>query len=192
MSSRNQPALIERVLGPLNTGEGVIALLVFACAFTIPCAYYVLETARERLVLDDELTIYATGAMAMLFVVVVPVYGALATRIGRIRLVNLSYTVLIGGLALLVALGLAGGLAVYLWLGLITLMLGAQLWLYASSTRLLATLAIGGATGATFGSRLVSDVPGAVLLLVVCLALFNVDAHLHTSPSIASPAGARA
>ncbi len=201
MSSPNQPSLLDRVLRPfahVRSGEGLIALLLFACVFTILCAYYVLKTAREGLILSggmfglrgDELKIYATGAMAMLFVVVVPVYGALASKVGRMRLINISYGIVIGCLAVFFVLGRAGvpvGLVFFIWLGLINIFLVAQFWSYASDLyseeqgkRLFAIIAIGGSLGAIVGPKL-AGLAGtyevlviAALLLVVCLALFNV------------------
>src|SRR4051812_32535957 len=103
MSSIDKPTLSERLLRPfaqVRSGEGAIALLMFANVFAILCAYYVLKTAREGLILSggmlglrgDELKIYATGVMAMLFVFIVPAYGLLASRVRRIRLINISYS----------------------------------------------------------------------------------------------------
>src|SRR5262245_17064421 len=91
------PSLLDRALrpfAPVRAGEGAIALLLFGCVFTILCAYYLLKTAREGLILTsgmlglegDELKIYATGAMATLLIGLVPAYGALASRVRRIRL----------------------------------------------------------------------------------------------------------
>ena len=177
MSSPNQGSLLDRLLRPfaqVRSGEGLIALLLFACVFTILCAYYVLKTAREGLILSggmfglrgDELKIYATGAMAMLFVVVVPMYGALASKVGRIRLINISYSIVIGCLVLFFVLGRAGvpvGLVFFIWLGLINIFLVAQFWSYASDLyseeqgkRLFAIIAIGGSLGAIVGPKLVS------------------------------------
>src|SRR5690349_13517177 len=110
-----QPSLVDRALRPFATvraGEGLIALLLFGCVFTVLCAYYVLKTAREGLILTsgmlglsgDELKIYATGAMAVVLIGLVPLYGALASRVRRIRLINVSYAIVLG--CLLVFFGL--------------------------------------------------------------------------------------
>jgi ATP:ADP antiporter, AAA family len=197
----NQLTLIDRVLRPLapvQPGEGVIALLLFACVFSILCAYYVLKTAREGLILSggtfglrgDELKLYATGAMAMVFVVVVPLYSALASRVRRIRLINISYWIVLACLVVFFALGRAGvpiGLAFYIWLGLLNMFLVAQFWSYANDLyteeqgkRLFAIIAIGGATGAIVGPWLTrfantyTLILAAAGMLAVCLGLFNL------------------
>jgi hypothetical protein len=85
---------------------------MFACLFSILCAYYVLKTAREGLILSggmfglrgDELKIYATGAMAMVFVVIVPLDSALASWVRRIRLINVSYLIVLACLVAFFAL----------------------------------------------------------------------------------------
>jgi AAA family ATP:ADP antiporter len=201
MSNTSKPTLVDRVLrvfAHVRSGEGVVALLMFACVFSILCAYYVLKTAREGLILSggmfglrgDELKIYAAGAMAMLFVVVVPVYGALASRVGRIRLINISYSIVIGCLGVFFVLGRAGvpiGLVFFVWLGLINMFLVAQFWSYANDLyseeqgkRLFAIIATGGSAGAIVGPKLagladtytVMVVAGALLLLSI--GLFNL------------------
>jgi AAA family ATP:ADP antiporter len=55
-------------------------------------AYYVIKPVREALILDQpggaEFKSYACAAQAVLLVVLVPLYGAQATRLPRRRLVN--------------------------------------------------------------------------------------------------------
>lgn len=223
MSSSNslptRSTWIDRALRPfarVHAGEGVIALLMFACVFLILCAYYVLKTAREGLILSggmlglggDELKIYATGVMAMSFVFIVPAYGALANRVRRIRLINVSYSIVLGCLVAFFALGQAGvpiGLVFYIWLGLVNMFLVAQFWSYANDLyseeqgrRLFAIIALGGAAGAILGPRLTRLAETytlllfAALLLAVCLALFNLieRAALARGPSTSSTAAA--
>src|SRR5215203_5769510 len=112
-------SLSTRLLKPfaqVKTGEGAIALLMFATVFSILCGYYVLKTVREGLILSggmlglrgDELKVYATGAMAMLFVFIVPAYSALASRVRRMRLINVSYSIVLFCLATFFVLGRAG------------------------------------------------------------------------------------
>lgn len=68
---------LDRALRPfahVRGGEGASALLLFSSVFLILCAYYVLKTVREGLILSggtaglrgDELKVYAAGAMAVL------------------------------------------------------------------------------------------------------------------------------
>ena len=205
-TSSTQPTLIDRALRPfakVHAGEGLIALMMFACVFSILCAYYVLKTAREGLILSggsfglrgEELKVYATGAMALMFIVVVPVYGALANRVRRIRLINTTYGVALACLAVFFALGRAGvpiGLVFYIWLGLASMFLVAQFWSYANDVyseeqgkRLFAIIGIGGSAGAILGPKLTRLADTFTLLIVagallaLCLALFNLVERLH-------------
>jgi AAA family ATP:ADP antiporter len=193
---------ILRPFARVKAGEGALALLMFATVFAIMCAYYVLKTVREGLILSggafglrgDELKLYATGGMALLFVFIVPAYGALANRVRRIRLVNISYAVTLVCLAGFFVLGRAGapvGVAFYLWLGLVNMFLVAQFWSYANDIyseeqgkRLFAIIAIGASAGAIVGPKLtkLADtftlmlVAGGILVLV--LVLFNAIERL--------------
>lgn len=90
MSTSTTPILARalRLFAQLGSGEGLLALLVLACVFSIPCARYALETAREGLSSSDmsglgELEVYATGAMATLGVIVVLVTGVLIAKLRR-------------------------------------------------------------------------------------------------------------
>ena len=176
---------------------------MFACVFLILTSYYVMKTAREGLILSggtlglrgDELKTYATGAMAILLVGFVPAYGALANRVRRIRLINISYGLVIASLLAFLLLGRAGapiGLAFFIWLGLASVFLIAQFWSYANDIytedqgkRLFAIIAIGGSLGAVVGPKLTKLADTYALLalaafvLVACVALFNVIERIH-------------
>jgi AAA family ATP:ADP antiporter len=196
--------LLDRLLRPftkVHPGEGVIAALLLVCVFSILSAYYAMKTAREGLILaggtwgiaGDELKTYATGAMAILLVAVVPAYGALANRVRRIRLINISYAIVIASLLGFYVLGRAGlsiGLPFFIWLGLVSVFLIAQFWSYANDLyteeqgkRLFAIIATGGSLGAIFGPRIAKLADTftllviAAVLLAAATALFNVIDH---------------
>jgi AAA family ATP:ADP antiporter len=169
-----------------------------ACVFMIMTAYYALKTAREGLILaggtfglaGDELKAYATGAMALLLVLIVPLYDKLAERRRRIRIMNVSYAIVLGGLIVFYALGQAHvplGLPYFVWFGLVSIFLVAQFWSYANDVyseeqgkRLFAIIAIGGALGAIFGPRIAKLCSTFTLMLVsasilmVAITLLNV------------------
>jgi AAA family ATP:ADP antiporter len=203
---RDRGHLLDRLLRPLSDvrpGEGPVALLMLVCVFLILTSYYLMKPAREGLILaggafglhGDELKTYATGAMALLLVGVVPAYSALANRVRRIRLINVSYALVIGSLAVFWALAQAGvpiGLAFFVWLGLVSVFLIAQFWSYANDIyseeqgkRLFAVIALGGSLGAILGPRIANLATTYTLLLVAgfvligCLVLFNLIEHLH-------------
>jgi ATP:ADP antiporter, AAA family len=199
-------SLLERALRPfskVHPGEGLVAVLLLICVFLILTSYYLMKTAREGLILaggafglgGDELKTYANGAMAVLLVGIVPAYGALASRVRRIRLINVSYAVVMGCLAVFFVIGRLGvpiGLPFFIWLGLVSVFLIAQFWSYANDLyteeqgkRLFAIIAAGGSLGAIFGPRLATLADTFTVMLVAagilvgCIALFNVIEHVH-------------
>jgi AAA family ATP:ADP antiporter len=203
----NRAHVVDRLLRPFSKvrpGEGPLALLMLLCVFLILTSYYLMKPAREGLILaggawgleGDELKTYASGAMALVLVVVVPMYSELANRVRRIRLINVSYALVIGSLVLFFALARAGvpiGLPFFVWLGLVSVFLIAQFWSYANDIyseeqgkRLFAIIALGGSLGAIFGPRIAKLADTYTLLaiaafvLVACLVLFNLIEHLHS------------
>src|ERR1700704_2978397 len=75
----------------VHTGEGLSALLLAANIFCLLASYYLLKTVREALILSEggaEVKSYAAGAQAMILLLVVPAYGAYASRVNRMRLIN--------------------------------------------------------------------------------------------------------
>lgn len=191
----------ERLLSPfakVEPGEAGIVVLMTVCVFMILCAYYVLKTSREGLILSggafglggDELKIYASGAMAILLMGLIPAYSALANKVSRLRLLNYSYTGVFVSLAVFFVLGRAGvpvGLPFLVWLGLVNVFLIAQFWSYANDIyseeqgkRLFAVIAIGGSAGAIVGPKLTKLADTFTLMLVaggilaLCLVLFNI------------------
>lgn len=176
---------------------------MLVCVFLIMAAYYVMKTAREGLILaggtfglgGDELKTYANGAMALLLVGVVPAYSALANRVRRIRLINVSYAIVMGALVVFFVLGRAGvpiGLPFFVWLGLVSVFLVAQFWSYANDLyteeqgkRLFAIIAVGGSLGAIFGPKIAgltetfSSMLVSAAMLVFAIVLFNLIERLH-------------
>jgi ATP:ADP antiporter, AAA family len=207
----NRAHVVDRLLRPFSkvrAGEGPLALLMLVCVFLILTSYYLMKPAREGLILaggawgldGDELKTYANGAMALVLVFVVPLYSGLANRVRRIRLINVSYALVIGSLALFFALGRSGvpiGLPFFIWLGLVSVFLIAQFWSYANDIyteeqgkRLFAIIALGGSLGAIFGPRIAKLADTytllaiAALVLVGCLILFNLIEHIHSNRTL--------
>jgi AAA family ATP:ADP antiporter len=197
---RAKRSMVERLLGvfaPVRKGEGPSTLLLFACVFAIMCAYYILKTAREALILSggtfglrgDELKAYASGAMAVLLLGIVPAYSALATRVTRMKLIRISYAIVIACLVAFWALALAGvpiALAFFVWIGIVSVFLVAQFWSFANDIyseeqgkRLFTIVATGGALGAIVGPQLskLARTQGLMLVsggfLVAALLLFT-------------------
>src|SRR3974390_3781118 len=74
----------------VRAGEGVGALLFALNLFLLLSAYYMLKTAREALILTQggaEVKSYSAAGQALLLLAIVPLYGAFASRVGRLRLI---------------------------------------------------------------------------------------------------------
>ena len=165
-------------------------------AFLLLTAYYLLKTVREPLILlqgGAEVKLYARAAQAVLMVGVVHVYGEVARRVGRMRLLGivfLFFTSNLGLFALLAWANVRVGLAFFLWLGVFSYTVVAQFWAFAADIhteeqgkRIFPVLGLGSSTGAVVGSRLAKSlVPlgppvlmgAAALILLVCVSLILV------------------
>lgn len=202
------------IFADVEDGEGVNAILMFLNIFLILTAYYVLKTVREGLILGsggllglegDELKIYASAAMAFLLLAIIPLYGILASRVNRIRLLNYCMMGVMASLVLFFVLGQAGvsvALAFFLWLGIVNVFLIAQFWSYANDIyseaqgkRLFAVIAIGASLGAMFGpkiAKLGKDYTFWLMLVAaavlgICQLIYNIvnrrEAHLVQATS---------
>src|SRR5712691_13537068 len=75
----------------VQAGEGTSALLLAANVFCLLASYYLLKTVREALILSEggaEVKSYAAGVQAIVLLMIVPAYGAFASQVNRIRLIN--------------------------------------------------------------------------------------------------------
>jgi AAA family ATP:ADP antiporter len=160
-----------RLFGDVRAGEGARVLLFGLQIFLLLSAYYLLKTVREPLILlwgawgleGDELKIYATSAQALLLLLVLPVYGKLASRVPRLGLIRGTLLAFMGSLAVFVILGLLDvpiAVPFYMWLGIVSLFGIAQFWSLAadvynreSGERLFGIIAIGGSLGAIVGAQ---------------------------------------
>ena len=191
-----------RLFCDVREGEGLLLLGLAFNVFLILVAYYVMKPVREVLILAQpggaELKSYAYAAQAALFVVLVPLYGGLATRLPRRQLINGVTALFIACLPVFYGLaerGVVIGLVFFLWIGVFSLMVIAQFWAYANDLytpaegqRLFAVIAFGASAGSVAGAWLsgrLIDVIGvhalllaAAAVLVLSLALFNtIDRH---------------
>ena len=170
-TSEAQPApkpLIERFLAPVadvRKEEIPSALLMTLIMFLILAAYYMLKTAREVFILSEggaEVKSYSSAGQALLLLILVPAYGAFASRVTRIKLIQWVTSFFIVHLALfLVALtaGLHIGIVYFLWLGIFNLMVIAQFWAFATDLytpeqgkRLFPLIGVGSSVGAWLGA----------------------------------------
>jgi len=151
----------------VNEGEGLTAFLMMLNVFLLLTAYYIIKPVREALILGSagaEIKSYAGALQAMLFVIIVPLYSAFASRTNRVRLINGVIAFFISNLAIFYVLGqmqVQLGVVFFLWVGLFNIMLVAQFWAFANDIyteeqgkRLFAIVGIGSSLGAIAGAQI--------------------------------------
>jgi AAA family ATP:ADP antiporter len=143
------------------------------------------------------ITSYSGAILAALFLVIVPLYGSLASRVNRVRLINYVTLFFVTNLLLFFTLGNVGGptaalgITFYLWLGIFNVMVVAQFWSFANDIyteeqgkRLFAIIGFGASTGAIVGPIITRSLIGGLgefpmmlisaAILLACLALTNI------------------
>jgi len=211
--AQEQPrGFLDRLLsltGDVRAGEGLTALLMAINGFLILAAYYVIRPLRDAFLLPAHLDLpgggiltgaeikqYTGGILAALFLIVIPAYGALASRVNRIKLIN---SVTLFFVLNLIGFYIAGsgapptailGITFYLWMGIFNVMVVAQFWALANDIytqeegkRLFAIVGFGASSGAIFGSIVIKNlvkpyglfVPMLIsaAILLICLAFSN-------------------
>ncbi len=192
--------LVERLLSPIadvRRGEAASALLLMLTMFLILAGYYLLKTAREIFILSEggaEIKSYSSAGQALLLLVIVPAYGAFASRVNRKRLTQ--FVTLFFALNLLLFLAALAAhvriaIVYFLWVGVFNVMVISQYWAFANDLyteeqgkRLFPLIGIGSSLGAWVGSiragTLIDQsgpwrlLAGAVAILVVCAILAGV------------------
>jgi AAA family ATP:ADP antiporter len=206
--------LLDRALRPfadVHAGEGANALMLMLNVFLLLCAYYLLKTVREPLILTGsgggaEIKSYAAAGQALLLLALVPAYGWVASHVNRAALIGGVTAFFIVNLLIFYALAQRNtpglGIAFFLWVGIFNLMIIAQFWSFANDVytreqgeRLFAIVGFGSTSGAIAGAwlaRQLIDVIGvyplmliAAGMLVVCIALTLV---VNRRSGVARPA----
>ncbi|HEY7727728.1 MAG TPA: MFS transporter, partial [Candidatus Eisenbacteria bacterium] len=161
---------VERVLRlftDIRPGEAGTALLLMANVFLLLGAYSLLKVLREPLILAGggaEVKSYSSAGQAILLLFAVPLYGALANRYPRRRLINIVtifFLVCLIGFFVLARLQAPIGVVFYIWLGIFNVMIVAQFWSFANDLytsdegkRLFPIVAFGQSCGAVVGAYL--------------------------------------
>ncbi len=161
---------LERMLGAfaeVHGGEGVTVVLLTLDVFLLLTCYYLLKTAREPLILASgaEIKSYSSAGQAVLLIPATYLYGKVAERVGRMRLITIVTCFFAVNLVLFFVAGKAHvphlGVAFFLWVGVFNYMIIAQFWSFAADVyaplqgkRLFAILGIGSTVGAVAGSAI--------------------------------------
>jgi AAA family ATP:ADP antiporter len=189
---------VLRLFADVRDGEGATALLLALNVFLLLATYYCIRPVREALILSaqggPELKSYLAAGQALLLVVLVPAYGALADRLPRRRLLNTVTTFFIACLVAFYGLTRAEipvAAIFFLWVGIFNLMIVAQFWSFANDLytkeqgeRLFAIVAVGASLGAVLGARVAASLipifglPQLLLvaagLLALAIAISNI------------------
>ena len=150
---RHSKSWLDRLFGlaaDVRPGEGTTAALLSLNGFLILAAYYVIRPVRNSLLTPievtlfgqtipgSELTSYSGAALAVLFIFIVPAYGAFASRVNRVRLINGMTLFFVSNLLIFYALGVGRtpgavyAITFYLWASIFNLMVIAQFWSFAN------------------------------------------------------------
>ena len=192
---------LERLLSifaDVRAGEGVGTLLLALNVFLLLAGYSLMKPARDGLILTEggaELASYSAAAQAVLLMAVVPLYGWLATRVARIRLIAIMMTFFsatlvgfyLGGQA-----GLREGVAFYIWIGLINVFIVSQFWAFANDLytegqgrRLFPLIGVGQSLGAWVGAATVTPLvqglnytPYTLMFLGACVLMMALGITL--------------
>jgi AAA family ATP:ADP antiporter len=206
-ASRQRRSWLDRLLSlftDVGPGEGANALLLAFNLFLLLAAYYFIKPVRDGLVLaagGPNVKSYSSAAQTLILVGAIPLYGILASRLPRRRLINWVTLFFAACLVVFYVVAraeidpLVTSVAFYIWLGIFNAVIIAQFWSFANDIyttgegeRLFPIVMLGASMGALAGSFISGRVIPefgvytpmilAVVLLVVSLVLTNyVDAH---------------
>jgi AAA family ATP:ADP antiporter len=195
----------QRLLRPIadvHPGEGSQALLLALNLFLVLAAYYMLKTVREALILTEggaAIKAYSAAGQAILLIVLVPAFGAFASRVNRIQLVRWVTLFFASNILLFIVanrFGLPIAIPYFLWVGIFNVMVIAQFWAFVNDLytpeqgkRLFPIVGLGSSLGAWVGSVYAGDVirstgPFALMLiaggiLVLCTVVASLVERRH-------------
>ncbi len=152
----------------MKAGEGANVLILAVNVFLLLTAYYILKPLRDGLILGEkgpEFAAYMSAAMAFVLIPVIAVYGKMADRLPRRRLISLVtvfFAACCGVFFLAGQGGLEIGIAFFIWIGIFNVMILAQFWGFANDLytneegeRLFPIVQVGAAVGGIVGAATV-------------------------------------
>lgn len=200
----------ERVLSVITSvrpGEGRIIFVLLSQVFLLLHGYFLLRPLRDTLILVEgspEIRAYATGAVAVTLIFLIPLYKLLFDQLDGngsnrksvvMRWVASFFIANLLVFAFLVWLGIPVAVPFYIWVGVFSVMVVAQFWAFAADLlnvktgqRLFVVIMVGAALGALTGSqvsgRMLSllGVPNLMLLSALLLAVVTwLSGHAERS-----------
>ena len=127
-----------RLFSDVRAGEGAQALLLALNIFMVLTAYSIMKPIREGLILSEwsaETKSYVAAAMVIILVPVVQLYGKLADRFPRMRLINTVTLFFVACLVAFFFLGQAGvplAIPFFIWVGIFSGVVIAQFFSFAN------------------------------------------------------------
>jgi AAA family ATP:ADP antiporter len=195
------------LLTKIRPGEGRGILLLGLNGFLVVCAYYVLKTLRESMILSEfgaETKAYAVAAIAVVLFFVVPLYGVLFRNTNRTQLVIAINSFFIVNLAMFYVARQAGmsiAFQYYVWIGIFGVMVVAQFWAYVtdiynvrSGQRIFPVIMIATSLGGLAGAKisaLAFPVLGTFGLMALAGALLTLSMTLYRPARLAAPEDSR-
>jgi AAA family ATP:ADP antiporter len=150
----------------VRPGEGRSAFLFFAHAFLLLFSYQVVKALREAFMLvkfSAEVRAYAVAVVALVLLVLVPVYGKVRRRFDGERLlwaVTAFFALNLLAFAAAAASGVSIAFPFFVWVSVFGVMVIAQLWAFAadsynlkSGQRLFPVIMVGANLGALAGAK---------------------------------------
>jgi ATP:ADP antiporter, AAA family len=160
---------LEKILSlfaDVRAGEGIGVVLMMMNIFLVLGAYYLLKTARESLILTEqsaEVKSYSAAGQAIVLLMLVPLYGWVATKVNRVKLVaglTLFFVSHLAVFSLMGATGVKEGVVFYIWVGVFNLFVISQFWAFANDLytegqgrRLFPLIVLGSSLGALAGAQ---------------------------------------
>jgi AAA family ATP:ADP antiporter len=189
-------------------GEGRTAFLFFMHGFLLLASYQVVKALREAFMLTKfsaETRAYAVAAMALVLMLVVPLYGRLRHHLDGARLlrtVTVFFVVTLPLFALLAHYQFSIAFAFFIWVGIYGVMVVSQMWAFAadsfnvrSGQRLFVVIMLGANLGALAGAKLTQEVAEALSpigLMILATGTLGATLFLARPERAAIPAGSRA
>jgi AAA family ATP:ADP antiporter len=196
--------LVTRV----RSGEGRAAFLFFMHAFLLLASYQVVKALREAFMLakfSAEQRSYAVAAMALLLMLVVPLYGWVRRHLDGsrlLRVVTIFFVATLPLFALLAHYQVSIAFEFYIWVGIYGVMVVSQMWAFAadsfnvkSGQRLFVVIMLGANLGALAGAKLTQLAVAALSpmgLMVLAALTLGATLFLATPERAAVPDGSRA
>ena len=191
----------------VRPGEGRSAFLFFLHGFLLLFSYQIVKALREAFMLTKfpaEVRAYAVALIALILMLLVPVYAAVRRRLDGERLLR-AVTAFFASNLLLFWAAAAAGLPIafpfFLWVSIFGVMVVAQLWAFAadsfnlkSGQRLFPVIMVGANLGALTGAKSAQLAVGALTpigLMFVATVLLLATLVLAGPERRAVPEGSR-